>query len=515
MRWSIAAGEICEIRYAARTERACVAVQEPRFGQCLPCGYSDVLSVAPRRWLIITYAGQGGRHTNCHDVSRNLCTQRAFELLLGPFDHVIELLVALRELRHHHGIDGLVVHLSADFGTRRRAEHRGLLVAAWRIAVDHALRRLDGLPGIEVVHALERRQVVADRGRDQLSDRLLLRHVQQEILGRRFVLRKAPQAIELRKLTDVTTLWPTRHGVQPDIFCNLRIVALGDGPRAWRVHDARAFAGDDPAIVAGIVPGVDLRRIHRHELLEILHHFAGFVRVDLDVVLVVDHDDAEGLEQRADPVDRVAGLTHRQPDGIAGFMQFLRGIEIEIPGPQVRLGFVVFRLVGGEHVDEVDAAVFLVEVEARLTRLDLAADRGWYATPCAFDLGQIFGDRADRAILLYELIDHVVEWFEQARMDLNIPVAVRHDVMACAGLRFGRSRQFVLLSLRRDVIDMDVDFVLVAPFLADLIKGLIGTGHPVIPTTQGERAGSVNAADIGCGNDRCRTEGGGLENGTT
>ena len=63
--------------------------------------------------------------------------QRAFELFFRPLDDVVELLVALCKLCHHHGVDGLVVHLGADFGTRRRAEHRGLLVAARRIAVHH------------------------------------------------------------------------------------------------------------------------------------------------------------------------------------------------------------------------------------------------------------------------------------------------------------------------------------------------------------------------------------------
>src|SRR6476660_6489604 len=97
-----------------------------------------------------------------HDESRTSGPQRAFELFLGPLDDVVELLVALRELRHHHGIDGLIVHLGTDFGTRGCAEHRRLLVTAWRVAVHHTLRRLDGLPGVEVVHALERGQVVTD-----------------------------------------------------------------------------------------------------------------------------------------------------------------------------------------------------------------------------------------------------------------------------------------------------------------------------------------------------------------
>jgi hypothetical protein len=31
---------------------------------------------------------------------------------------------------------------------------------------------------------------------------------------------------------------------------------------------------------------------------------------------------------------------------------------------------------------------------------------------------------------------------------------------------------------------MDVDFVLVAPFLAELVESLVGAGHPVVPATE-------------------------------
>jgi hypothetical protein len=104
-----------------------------------------------------------------------------------------------------------------------------------------------------------------------------------------------------------------------------------------------------------------------------------------------------------------------------------------------------------------------------------------HAAPSALDVGKIFGHRADRAVLLDELRYHVVKRLEQARMNLNVPVAVGHNVVACAGLRFGRGRQLVLFALRRDVVDVDIDLVLFAPLLANLIKRLVGAGHPVIP----------------------------------
>src|ERR1700728_3773896 len=104
-----------------------------------------------------------GRTGTALGAPKFLSAQRAFELVLRPFDHVVDLFIALGDLGDHDRVDRLVVDLGADFGTRRRAGDRGLLVAARRIAINGADRRLDRLPGIEVVHGLERRQVVAER----------------------------------------------------------------------------------------------------------------------------------------------------------------------------------------------------------------------------------------------------------------------------------------------------------------------------------------------------------------
>ena len=116
---------------------------------------------------------------------------------------------------------------------------------------------------------------------------------------------------------------------------------------------------------------------------------------------------------------------------------------------------------------------------------------------------------------LISCCDHVVERLEQALVDVNVPVAMRHDVVAGAGLRFGRGCQLVFLALRGDVVDVDIDLILLAPFLAELIEGLVGAGNPMVPAAQSESAGGMDAADIRRGDCRCGTEGSGLENGTT
>jgi hypothetical protein len=45
---------------------------------------------------------------------------------------------ALRELRDHNRVNGLIVNLRANLGTRRRSRDRGLFVAPRRIGIDGA-----------------------------------------------------------------------------------------------------------------------------------------------------------------------------------------------------------------------------------------------------------------------------------------------------------------------------------------------------------------------------------------
>src|SRR5215470_1836511 len=159
--------------------------------------------------------------------------------------------------------------------------------------------------------------------------------------------------------------------------------------------------------------------------------------------------------------------------------------------------------------------MLLVEIDSRLTWFDLTADGGRYAAPRALDLGEIFGNRTDRAVLLDQLGNNVIEGIEQALVNLNIPVTVRHDVVTGAGLSFRRRGQFVFLALGGDVVDVHIDLVLLAPFLANLIERLVGSWYPMVPTTQRQCTCGIDAANIRRGNRRCRTESSGLENSTT
>jgi hypothetical protein len=71
------------------------------------------------------YCTQQARHDQRPAPTR-LGAQGCFELISGPLDYVVELLAALGELRHNHGIDRLIAISRTDFAW---AGDRDLLVA--------------------------------------------------------------------------------------------------------------------------------------------------------------------------------------------------------------------------------------------------------------------------------------------------------------------------------------------------------------------------------------------------
>src|SRR5260221_12571167 len=79
------------------------------------------------------------------------------------------------------------------------------------------------------------------------------------------------------------------------------------------------------------------------------------------------------------------------------------------------------------------------------------------------------------------------------------PCRHRKNVMAGFCLSFGRDGQQVLVTLARDVVDRNLDLLLGGPLIDQIGGGLVGSGHPVIPKTDGKLAGGMSAANIGCG----------------
>src|SRR5215831_6544763 len=345
--------------------------------------------------------------------------QQAFQFVLRPFDHFVDRLITLTNLCDYDRVKRLIIDLGRDIRPRRISGDGWLLVAARRIVVDRAGRRFDLLPRVEVVVALERRQIVSRGSRYELPGLLFLRQEQQQVLGRLLVLREGPDTVEERQLTDEAARRAPRHIMSPALGCDLRVVALGDCPGARRVLDGSAFAGDEPAVIAGVIPGVDFRRNERHQLLEKFECRARPIGIDLEVVLLVHHDRAKGTEHGAGGIDCVAGLAHGQTDREARREQLLGALEIEIVIPAIdQLGVAL--VIRREYGRQIDAAVLLVEIHARAARFDLTADRRRNAEPLAVVFGEIFGYRADRAGLSDERLDNLIDRLEHVAVDLDL-----------------------------------------------------------------------------------------------
>jgi hypothetical protein len=95
----------------------------------------------------------------------------------------------------------------------------------------------------------------------------------------------------------------------------------------------RAFSRNQPFVVAGIIPGKDVGRQERHDLLEPFEDLLCRVGFDRHVAFLVDEHRAMGCEYGANPVDRVGRLPERHAERKPGLRAFLGRLQEEIPGP--------------------------------------------------------------------------------------------------------------------------------------------------------------------------------------
>src|SRR6266508_988238 len=89
----------------------------------------------------------------------------------------------------------------------------------------------------------------------------------------------------------------------------------------------------------------------------------------------------------------------------------------------------------------------------------------------------------------------------------RLPTRELEDVMTRSRLRLGRNGQQVLVALRGDVVDRDLDLVLRPPFLAKRLRRVVGAGHPVVPEAHRQPAAGLRMADMGHRNDGGRGSG--------
>jgi len=176
------------------------------------------------------------------------------------------------------------------------------------------------VPGLEVGELRVRRDVVALARRDLPLGGRAHGEVLEQALRRRLVLGGAPNTVETRQDRIEPTSRPLREAMRPALLGDLGGIALADGPRARRVEDQRALAGEQPLVVRRVVPGRGVRRTERGELLAVLEHLADGVRLDRHVALGVHELRAIGQEQGADPLVGVGGGAERQAEGIAGLL---------------------------------------------------------------------------------------------------------------------------------------------------------------------------------------------------
>src|SRR5579885_1891097 len=87
-----------------------------------------------------------------------------------------------------------------------------------------------------------------------------------QLLRRRLVAAEIPHAVEERQIRREPAFRALGRVVSPALLRDLDVVALGDGPGAWWIEDAGALAGDEPPVVAGVVPGIGVGRVPLHEL---------------------------------------------------------------------------------------------------------------------------------------------------------------------------------------------------------------------------------------------------------
>ena len=185
-------------------------------------------------------------------------------------------------------------------------------------------------------------------------------------------------------------------------------------------------------------------------------------------------------------------------------MARFRGLEHGVQGPGLGFG----RAARGIHGDDVDAGMLLDQIDARARPLDLAADRRRHRDPMAVGARKIVDRRVHRAVLLDQLRHDVVDRLEALGVRLRLPGREGENVVSRARLRLGRDRQQVLVALRGDVVDRDLDLLLRGPLVDQRRRRVVGAGNPVVPKAHRQFAGSVRAAHMGHGNNRRRGGGG-------
>src|SRR6202140_3474003 len=157
--------------------------------------------------------------------------------------------------------------------------------------------------------------------------------MQQQTLCRLLVLREIPHRPEKGDERGRATLRTRREAMSPALLRDLRSIAFGNGPCTRRVHDQCTLARDQPFVVGGIVPRRRVWRKESHQLLVVLENLPHIVVFDGDVSFSIDYFGPKGLEERADGIDGVGGLTDTDAKGKAALMAGLCRFQERVRRP--------------------------------------------------------------------------------------------------------------------------------------------------------------------------------------
>ena len=261
-----------------------------------------------------------------------------------------------------------------------------------------------------------------------------------------------------------------RQAVRPALLRHLRGVALGHCPCRGRVEDQRTLARDQPFVVglASSQAGTSGGRYCISACRSRAPATASVLTVILPLASI--RSAPKALEHAADPQFACRCRdAHRHAEGEAGLVHLLGRRQER---SQVHLVTAAVRLLAGRiHRLHVDAGMLLQQIEAAAapTSTERAARHGT-ATQCALPLAEVF-DRRPRFTL--PLLGNASR--------LMTSSTISRESLYCCGSQFvnsmmswpdlawffGGQRQDQLVALAGDVVDLDVDLLLLGPFLDD------------------------------------------------
>src|SRR5215467_8035382 len=142
-------------------------------------------------------------------------------------------------------------------------------------------------------------------------------------------------------------------------------------------------------------------------------------------------------------------------------------------------------------------------VDSGAGRQCAAAVGGRHRHPVTVDLAEIFASPTGLAVFLDKWKHYIVDRFEIVSLRGDVPHAQAHNVVASPGLPLRHQGQEVLVTVRGDEVDRDLDLLFLRPLVAELEHHLALLRDPMIPDAKRELACGVGAAHERCGKRSC------------